>query len=326
MATSLIETGPKLDWTRDHQMYERYKKWKKRVEMLMDSVLEEESGKAKCNYLKFWLGEEGLPLIQRWEDTGKLKYTGANASGHKLATYWTLLEEEFRPKSNRILSVIDLWTNSKQGTRSLNEWITSVYNQVELCNYKPDSKERIIRDVLIVGCTSTQAKDKIICKGEDIDLKQVLEILQVEDTTTRTMQNINSTTSDAATAEIHYARYDDCSQRRGAKNVTYSAEGSNGKNCFRCGNKYDKNHMKTCPAREAECKFCGITGHFARCCGKAGKFPKKDKNKNSTSSNSRESETPRNGSVHTVQASQAEKPPTEYWDETGRLFVAQTDA
>ena len=95
MATSLIETGPKLDWTRDHQMYKRYKKWKKQVEMLMDSMLEEESGKVKCNYLKFWLGEEGLPLIQRWEDTNKLRYTGVDASRYKLQMYWTLLEEEF---------------------------------------------------------------------------------------------------------------------------------------------------------------------------------------------------------------------------------------
>ena len=114
MASNTIEMGPKLDWTRDHQLYDRYKNWKKRVEMLMESVLEEESDHAKCNYLKFWLGEEGLPLIQKWEDTKKLLYTGDDPSGHKLDTYWTLLEEEFKPRANRILSVIDLWTNSKQ--------------------------------------------------------------------------------------------------------------------------------------------------------------------------------------------------------------------
>ena len=49
---------------------------------------------------------------------------------------------------------------------------------VELCDCE-DSKERIIRDVLIVGCTSTQAKDKIIRKGEKVTLKEVLEILQI---------------------------------------------------------------------------------------------------------------------------------------------------
>ena len=108
MAFNIIEAGPKLDWTRDYMMYDRYKDWKSRVEMLLGSALEEESEKAQCNYLKFWLGEEGLPLIRKWESTKKLVYTGDNASGHKLATYWTLLEDEFKPKANRIISIIDL--------------------------------------------------------------------------------------------------------------------------------------------------------------------------------------------------------------------------
>ena len=148
MASSLIEIGPKLDWTRDHQMYDRYKQWKKRVTMVMDSALDEETDKAKCNYLKFWLGEEGLPLIQKWEDTGKLSYevTEGDAgppSRHNLNTCWELLEEEFKPKANKI-SIIELWgKNSNQGSTPLNEWITKVYNMVELCDYEA-SKERII--------------------------------------------------------------------------------------------------------------------------------------------------------------------------------------
>ena len=218
--------GPKLDWTRDHQLYDRYKNWKKRVQMLMESVLEDETDRAKCNYLKFWLGEEGLPLIQKWEDTKKLLYTGDTPSGHDLTTYWTLLEEEFKPRANRIISVIDLWTNSKQGSLGLSEWITKVYNQVELCHYDAASKDRIIRDVLIVGCNSTQAKDKIIRKGEDSTLKNVLDILQTEDAATRTIQNLNS--SNPSTASIHYARYDK-RKKSSAKNSNSASNSTNEK-------------------------------------------------------------------------------------------------
>ena len=32
MAMSTLESGPKLDWTRDNQMYERYRIWRKKVE------------------------------------------------------------------------------------------------------------------------------------------------------------------------------------------------------------------------------------------------------------------------------------------------------
>ena len=90
-------------------------------------------------------GREGLPLIQKWEDTGKLKHDGDDASGHKLKTYWKHLEEEFKSKANKITSIIDLWAEiSRQRSLGLNYWITKVYNMVQLCDYK-DSKERIIR-------------------------------------------------------------------------------------------------------------------------------------------------------------------------------------
>ena len=47
--------------------------------------------------------------------------------------FWKLLDEEFKPKGNKILSVIELWTRYKQNSLSLNEWITKVYNLVEIC-------------------------------------------------------------------------------------------------------------------------------------------------------------------------------------------------
>ena len=53
-------------------MYERFKRCKKKVQMILDSVLDEQTPQVQCNYVKFWLGEEGLPLIQKWEDTGNI--------------------------------------------------------------------------------------------------------------------------------------------------------------------------------------------------------------------------------------------------------------
>ena len=64
----------------------------------------------------------------------------------------------------------------------MNEWLTYVYNLVESCDYG-DSSERIIRDVLIIGCNSDKAKDKIVRQGEKIKLQDVIEILQLEDST-----------------------------------------------------------------------------------------------------------------------------------------------
>ena len=88
------------------------------------------------------MGDPGIPLIQKWENTGRISFKHAEAgvgieisNGYKLETFWSLLNEELKPKGNKLLSVIELWTWSKQGSKSLNEWLTHVHNLVELCDY-----------------------------------------------------------------------------------------------------------------------------------------------------------------------------------------------
>ena len=188
--------------------------------------------------------------------------------------------------------------------------ITKVYNQVE---YNADSKERIIRDVLIIGCSSTQAKHKIIRKGEGVDLKNVVEILQTEDATARTIQSFNSTTT--ATGNVHYVKYD--KKKKGGKNYNYTIE----KKCFRCGYSFEKEHLKNCPTKDAECKFCGVTGHFAKCCSNAGKFLKGHKNSDSTS---QKEDSVAKKNLHAVQAVQEDsRQSIEYWDEDDNLRVQE---
>ena len=309
------EMGPKLDWTRDHLMYDQFRDWKARIKILFAAAFEEESEKAKCSYIKYWLGEQGLLLIHKWENTGDLIYTGADPNGYKTKTYWNLLENEFRPKANKIISVLNLWTNLKQNSMDLNEWITNIYNQVELCNYRTDSKDRIIRDVLIVGCTSTQAWDKIIRKGEDINLKTVIEILQTENATAKTMQTFNSTT----TANVHYIKYDQ--KKKSGRNYSSNASSTDRK-CHRCRYSFEKEHMMNCPAKDVECWFCSLKGHFAKCCGKAGNFPKGNKGHKVQDTSKKDDSTSKKN-PHAIQVVQENTNMIEYWDEDGNLKVQE---
>ena len=145
---STLETGPKLNWTRDNQMYERYRVWKKKVEFIFCSALADSTPKQLVSYLKYWMGDQGIPLIEKWESTGKLDYSSEEedtlSSGYRVQTYWDLLDEEFKPKGNKLLSIIELWTRSKQGDKPLNQWLTQVYNLVNICKYPENSTDRII--------------------------------------------------------------------------------------------------------------------------------------------------------------------------------------
>ena len=114
MATGLLETGPKLDWTRDNKIFDRYQIWKEKVELIFSSALEESSSKQKVSYLRYWMGEQGIPLVKKWTALGKLDFSSSEedvlSSGYILQNYWNLLEAEFKPKGNKLLSVIELWT------------------------------------------------------------------------------------------------------------------------------------------------------------------------------------------------------------------------
>ena len=285
MATGLLETGPKLDWTRDNKIFDRYQIWKEKVELIFSSALEESSSKQKVSYLRYWMGEQGIPLVKKWSALGKLDFSSSEeddlSSAYILQNYWNLLEAEFKPKGNKLLSVIELWTRSKQGSKTLNEWLTYVYNLVESCDYG-DSSERIIRDVLIIGCNSDKAKDKIVRQGEKIKLQDVIEILQLEDSTRQTLTEMTSTTQ-----KIHYASYE---KKKGTgkkqkfqfnSNSSSSSSGqkqdSTGsqKLCYRCSKNYSKGHEKVCKALNAKCNACGVEGHFEIACKKSGNFPKK---------------------------------------------------
>ena len=299
---STLESGPKLDWTRDNQMYERYRIWKKKVEFIFCSALADSTPKQLVSYLKYWMGDQGIPLIEKWESTGKLDYSNSRetpateggrrktlSSGYKIQTYWDLLDEEFKPKGNKLLSIIELWTRSKQGDKPLNQWLTQIYNLVNICKYPEDSTDRIIRDVLIVGCNSNHARDKIIRQGEAVTLNEVIEILQTEESTHSTMQQIQSYDK-KSTGSIYYQTYDSRSKKSknpsNEQNSSSSHTGFTGSKriCFRCGEPFSRQHMKECRAQNVTCNGCGIKGHLKKCCKKSGNFPKDISNRQNQSS------------------------------------------
>ena len=171
MAMSTLESGPKLDWTRDNQMFENYRIWKKKIEFIFCPALADATPKQLVSYLKYRMGNQGIPL-QKWKNTGKLDYSNADetpatedgrkrilSSGYKLQIYWDLLDEVFKTKGNKLLSIIELWTHSKQGDNTLNEWLTYIHSLVNVCKYPENSTNRIIRDVLIIGCESNSSRE-----------------------------------------------------------------------------------------------------------------------------------------------------------------------
>ena len=195
----------------------------------------------------------------------------------------------------------------------MNEWLTYVYNLAEACNYG-DSTDRIIRDVLIIGCESDRAKDKIIRRGDTISLNETIEILQTEASTNSTLRQFQEIQK-KPTGSIHYQTYDSRSKKSKTSNEqnSSSSPGSTGskKKCFRCGEPFSKKNMKECKAQDVICNGCGIKGHLKKCCKKSGNFPKDDSN--------RQNQFPSTGPGKMNIASAVPQPEADFFNEKGLL-------
>ena len=295
MAMTLVHDGPKMDWTMDNKIYDRYLIWKSDVELIFSSALIDSSPLQKSSYLRLWMGKEAKPLLQKWISTKKIDLSTEEEAAKKkpnfnnlsngfiIQTYWDLLEEELKPKGNKILSILELLSDrSKQGSKPLNEWLSYVFNLVEVCGYG-DSKKRIIRDILIKGCASDKARESIIRRGDKIKHSEVIEILQTEDATSstyETLKELDSASRQTQPVTVHYASYEKSKKPKQNSNSNDSSS-----QCFRCGQPFSKEHLKVCKAQNVHCNECGKHGHFQIVCKSLGQFPKRaqrQQNSNST--------------------------------------------
>ena len=69
-ASGLMENSPKLEWSRDNKQYEHFQTWQKQCKIVFKAALRNIDGTSKCEYLKYWMGTEGIPLIDKWENNG----------------------------------------------------------------------------------------------------------------------------------------------------------------------------------------------------------------------------------------------------------------
>ena len=109
----------------------------------------------------------------------------------------------------------------------------------------------------------------------------MIEILQTEESTHSTMQQIQSYDK-KSTGSIYYQTYDSRSKKSKVSNEQNSSSSPTGskKKCFRCGENFSRQHMKECRAQDITCNGCGIKGHLQKCCKKSGNFPKNSNRQN----------------------------------------------
>ena len=133
--------GPKMNWSVDDGLYNRFIKWKIRCENILDCELAMLSEARKCKKIIAWSGDFGLDQYISW-----------NLSNEELClgTIWQKYEEFCKPQANELRARFDLSTSFKQDQMSVDEWYNKVQTQIRLCNYPQETTQILQRDIFLV--------------------------------------------------------------------------------------------------------------------------------------------------------------------------------
>ena len=191
-----IDKGPVMDWTNDMGLGERYRKWKKCVEVLFKGPLNAVAEGVKCNYIIYWSGDHGMELVDKWTAEGKINDGNKEQQKHILDSIWKL----HTPSNQPLIAVVELkWLF--QGSLSLEDFHTKALKLVQQAGYEGDARDRVLRDTIISGLTSDKIRAKIVKEGHGVNLNRVMEIARLEVSMQQHLDRMQET------AKVNYVKY-----------------------------------------------------------------------------------------------------------------------
>ena len=223
------------------------------------------------------MGEEGSKLISQWTAEGKITDDDEEAtSKKKLRTYWQLFKDYAKPRSNSLIAVVEI-KRLFLGSMKLEQFVTEATLLVDEARYPARQKDMMVHDTLIAGISNDVVCGKIVKKGPNMTLAQVLEISRLETATQQPLSQMSNTKP-----SVNYVRYDKKKNKSGKpsqqetlgkfhgsgflpSNNKPDANGkfqTKGKICYRCGKGRHQPDQK-CGAINSICNKCGEKGHFA---------------------------------------------------------------
>ena len=262
---------PSMDWASPGDVHKRFKLFKQKCELIFAGPLHELEEDKKVRLLLLWVGDKGLEIY----NTATFDM---EADKLKLDKVFEKLEAYAKPQSNQILARFQLRC-LKQGDMPLEEFVTKARLLIDDSGYSAEVKDETLRDTLVFGLKSDQVRRDAIKLGNTLTLTQVYDLAKVEESTRAQMEVI---TKGDPTTDVHAVRSRNkkfSSFKPQMRQQRFNKEQDSGQNgrqqqqqkfkaklCPKCGGSHRK--PETCPAKSAECRYCGKTGHFKKVCFK----------------------------------------------------------
>ena len=147
---------PKMDWTKDAELHKKYTDWRQEVQLIIETILSNvKDAKTNVKYIILWAGKETQTYLSTVEEHQK----------NSLESLFETLGDWTKPKADETAAFTQLQALN-QGNKTLSEFVLEVRRLAELCNLTCNrDKEKLIRNCIVAGITSTKAYQQCISKA-----------------------------------------------------------------------------------------------------------------------------------------------------------------
>ena len=179
-------------------------------------------------------------------------------------------EEHFIPKRNVIYERAKFHQRMQHEGETIEVYVRALFDLSQYCEFR-DNRDDFIRDKLVIGLRDRSLSEKLqltkdLTLDVAIDMSRHHELIK--------SQNVSQPNVAAVSkGQTHkYSRQNTRPQRRQQqqqpRHNSTQQQRQQSRICGYCGFDTDRSHAKRneCPAKNAQCQFCGKIGHFERAC------------------------------------------------------------
>ena len=194
--------GPKMKWSVDDGLYNRFIKWKIRCENILDCELAMLSEARKCKKVIAWSGDFGLDQYISWNLSNEDLW---------LDTIWQKYEEFCKPQANELRARFGLLTSFKQDQMSVDEWYNKVQTQIGLCNYPQETAQILQRDIFWFFLSNESFISKTLDEGHvslnNFPASRVRQMAKKLEGSQATAKHMKQVTNEPHASQINLLRH-----------------------------------------------------------------------------------------------------------------------
>lgn len=159
------------------------------------------------------------------------------------------LKSQYEVKTSSVGAAFKLFSRKQGDTESIESYSQALNDLAADCDYKDCCRDRITRDVFVVGLQSRTVLSSVLQKSEKLSFNEAVSHAKTVENLSHEIQDVSGSNQ----------------TNKVSGNTTYDEKIPQSYVCIRCGTKA-KHYAKNCYALNMSCNSCGKKGHLSKCC------------------------------------------------------------